>query len=139
MAGAPVVVESCAPDAPAQRSLGARCLLALRFLALALDAGLLVVLASASLGEDAALLDLLVEASQSALEGLVFAYADFSQFRDHLPPADVSAITCTAPGSVLGCAQVSPNDVLPRRRRSAPGPAQFTARRANVNRSGSVQ
>ncbi|HUG26623.1 MAG TPA: hypothetical protein VMN83_29395, partial [Albitalea sp.] len=37
------------------------------------------VLASASLGENAALLDLLVEASQGTLEGLVFAYADFSQ------------------------------------------------------------
>ena len=59
--------------------LGAGSLLALRFLALALDAGLLVVLASASLGENAALLDLLVEASQGTLEGLVFAYADFSQ------------------------------------------------------------
>ena len=54
-------------------------LLALRFLALALDAGLLVVLASASLSQDAALLDLLIEASQGTLEGLVFAYADFSQ------------------------------------------------------------
>ena len=59
--------------------LGAGRLLALRFLALALDAGLLVVLASASLREDAALLNLLVEASQGTLEGLVFAYADFSQ------------------------------------------------------------
>src|SRR5687767_2919285 len=63
-------------------------LLALRFLALALDAGLLVVLASASLGEDATLLDLLVEASQGTLEGLVFAYTNFSQFRNHLPMPD---------------------------------------------------
>src|SRR3954451_3550662 len=61
------------------RLLGASCLLALRFLALALDAGLLVVLASASLRQNAALLDLLIEASQRTLEGLVFAYADFSQ------------------------------------------------------------
>src|SRR5665647_1768109 len=56
------------------RLLGAGSLLALRFLALALDAGLLVVLASASLRQNAALLDLLVEASQGTLEGLVFAY-----------------------------------------------------------------
>src|SRR3954453_12748906 len=61
------------------RLLGAGSLLALRFLALALDAGLLVVLASASLRQNAALLDLLVEASPCPLEGLVFAYADFSQ------------------------------------------------------------
>ena len=54
-------------------------LLALRFLALALHAGLLVVLASASLREDAALLDLLVEASQGALEGLVLTDTDFCQ------------------------------------------------------------
>ena len=59
--------------------LRAGSLLALRFLALALDAGLLVVLASASLGKNAALLNLLIEASQGTLEGLVFAYADFSQ------------------------------------------------------------
>ena len=37
------------------------------------------MLASASLGKNAALLNLLVEASQGTLEGLVFAYADFSQ------------------------------------------------------------
>src|SRR5438552_3602525 len=54
-------------------------LLALRFLALALDARLLVVLATASLGEDAALLDLLVEASQGAFERLVLTHADFCQ------------------------------------------------------------
>src|SRR4051794_17031236 len=65
--------------APATDLLGAGSLLALRFLALALDAGLLVVLASASLRQNATLLDLLVEASQRTLEGLVFAYADFSQ------------------------------------------------------------
>src|SRR5262245_8679188 len=64
-------------------------LLALRFLALALHAGLLVVLAPASLGEDAALLDLLVEAAQRTLEGLVFTHSDFCQFRVHLPGAVV--------------------------------------------------
>src|SRR5262245_39436632 len=63
----------------AGRLLRAGGLLALRFLALALDAGLLIVLASASLGQNAALLDLLVEAPQGTLEGLVFSYADFSQ------------------------------------------------------------
>jgi hypothetical protein len=59
-------------------------LLALGFLALALHAGLLVVLATASLGEDARLLDLLVEAAQGALERLVLAYSDFCQLRIHL-------------------------------------------------------
>jgi len=54
-------------------------LLALRFLALPLHAGLLVVLTSASFGEDARLLDLLVEAAQCALERLVLANSDFCQ------------------------------------------------------------
>ena len=74
-------------------------LLALRFLALALDAGLLVVLASASLGEDAALLDLLVEASQGTLEGLVFAYADFSQSGITSHRRDFGRHSQPAPGS----------------------------------------
>src|SRR3970282_1185984 len=59
-------------------------LLALGFLALALHAGLLVVLAAASLGKDSRLLDLLVEATQGALERLVFANSDFCQLRIHL-------------------------------------------------------
>ena len=70
-------------------------LLALRFLALALHAGLLVVLASASLGEDAALLDLLVEASQGTLEGLVLAYSDFSQSRFTSSGHDLHADSCS--------------------------------------------
>src|SRR5262245_7881577 len=56
-------------------------LLALGFLALALHARLLVVLASASLGEDAALLDLPVEAAQGAFERLVLTHSDFCQSR----------------------------------------------------------
>src|SRR5215831_4215490 len=56
-------------------------LLALGFLALALHARLLVVLAAASLGEDAGLLDLLVEAAQGALERLVLTHTDFCQSR----------------------------------------------------------
>src|SRR6266511_1151276 len=56
-------------------------LLALGFLALALYARLLVVLAPASLRENAALLDLLVEAAECALEGLVLAHSDFCQSR----------------------------------------------------------
>src|SRR5206468_10012223 len=56
-------------------------LLALGFLALALHARLLVVLAPASLGEDAALLDLLVEAAQGAFERLVLTHSDFCQSR----------------------------------------------------------
>src|SRR5688500_14881849 len=127
----------CAPDAPAQRSLGARGLLALRFLALALDAGLLVVLASASLSEDAALLDLLVEASQSALEGLVFAYADFSQFRDHLPPAGLRAEQLHGAGLRAGL-RATAGHARAERHFAASGPAQFTARRANVNRGQSA-
>src|SRR5438874_13688312 len=59
-------------------------LLALRFLALALHARLLVVLAAASLGEDAGLLDLLVEAAQGALERLVLTHSDFCQSGIHL-------------------------------------------------------
>src|SRR5262245_31974687 len=54
-------------------------LLTLRFLALALHAGLLVVLAATRFREDARLLNLLVEAAQGALERLVFAYSDFCQ------------------------------------------------------------
>src|SRR3972149_6800032 len=54
-------------------------LLALGFLALVLHAGLLVVLPPASLGKDSRLLDLLVEATQGALERLVFANSDFCQ------------------------------------------------------------
>src|SRR5262249_45431040 len=63
------------------RSAGLRSgvLLALRFLALPLHAGLLVVLASTSLREDPALLDLLVEAAQGAFERLVLTHSDFSQ------------------------------------------------------------
>jgi hypothetical protein len=60
---------------------GSGVLLALRFLALALHARLLVVLASASLGEDAGLLDLLVEAAQGAFERLVLTHSDFCQSR----------------------------------------------------------
>src|SRR5512132_541805 len=60
-------------------------LLALRFLALPLHAGLLVVLATASLRENAALLDLLVEAAKGALERLVLTHSDFCQSSDHLP------------------------------------------------------
>ena len=62
-------------------------LLALRFLALALHARLLVVLASSSLREDAALLDLLVEASEGALEGLVLTDTDLCQPRITSRPA----------------------------------------------------
>jgi hypothetical protein len=69
--------------------LAAGSLLALRFLALALHAGLLIVLASTGLCEDAALLDLLVEAPQGSLEGLVLTDSDFSQLRDHLPLVDI--------------------------------------------------
>ena len=89
-----------------QGLLGARGLLALRFLALALHAGLLIVLASASLGEDAALLDLLIEASQGTLEGLVFAYADFSQsgITSHRHVAALHH--ASAPGSDVGCARL---------------------------------
>src|SRR5688572_20465233 len=50
-------------------------LLALGFLALALDGRLLVVLSSARFGEDSALLDLLVEATQGALERLVLSHS----------------------------------------------------------------
>src|SRR3954469_13026855 len=64
-------------------------LLALRFLALALHGGLLVVLAAASLGEDAALLDLLVEATQGAFERLVLSHSDFSQSVFTSPGLDV--------------------------------------------------
>ena len=60
-------------------SLAAGGLLALRFLALALDAGLLEMLATPRLGEDAALLDLLVEAPQGGFERLVLSDSDFSQ------------------------------------------------------------
>src|SRR5258706_11500607 len=60
---------------------GSGVLLALRFLALALHARLLVVLATASLGEDAGLLDLLVEAAQGAFERLVLTHSDFCQSR----------------------------------------------------------
>ena len=81
-----------------------RVLLALRFLALALHARLLVVLAAASLGEDAALLDLLVEAAQGALEGLVLTDSDFCQSRIHLlgldscrPPARHDPATAPVP------------------------------------------
>src|SRR3990170_4719787 len=68
-------------------------LLALRFLALALHARLLVVLATASLGEDAALLDLLVEAPQRALEGLVLPDSDFCQSGSTSLPARLCPIT----------------------------------------------
>src|SRR3989304_4700282 len=68
-------------------------LLALRFLALALHARLLVVLATASLGEDAALLDLLVEAPQRALEGLVLPDSDFCQSGSTSLPARLGPIT----------------------------------------------
>src|SRR5512135_3460284 len=61
-----------------------RVLLALGFLALALHARLLVVLAAASLGEDAGLLDLLVEAAQGTLERLVLTNSDFCQSGVHL-------------------------------------------------------
>src|SRR5215217_8135756 len=70
-------------------------LLALRFLALALHARLLVVLATASLGEDAALLDLLVEAAQGTLEGLVLTHSDFCQ----LPVHHLSALGLDTLGS----------------------------------------
>src|ERR1700704_6865264 len=56
-------------------------LLALGFLALALHARLLVMLAAACLGEDPALLDLLVESAERALEGLVLTHSDFCQSR----------------------------------------------------------
>ena len=67
----------------------ARSLLPLRFLALALDAGLLEMLAPSRLSEDAALLDLLVEASQGSLEGLVLTDSDFCQLGNHLPLVDI--------------------------------------------------
>ena len=70
--------------------LDARTLALLGFLALALHAGLLVVLAAPCLGQDAGLLDLLVEPSQRALERLVLAHANFRQ-TSRLLSADVSA------------------------------------------------
>ena len=108
------------------RSAGLRpgVLLALRFLALALHAGLLVVLASASLCQNAALLDLLVEASQGTLEGLVFAYADFSQsgITSH---RQVSCHTATRmPGSERDARSVSTNHTTCGR--AALRPAKFT-------------
>ena len=62
----------------------ARDLLALRFLALALHARLLVVLAATGLGKDAALLDLLVEPAQGTLEAFVLTHTDFCQSGNHL-------------------------------------------------------
>ena len=59
-------------------------LLALRFLALALHARLLVVLAATGLGKDAALLDLLVEPAQGTLEAFVLTHTDFCQSGNHL-------------------------------------------------------
>src|SRR5580765_8071646 len=70
---------------------GSGVLLALRFLALALHARLLVVLASASLGEDAGLLDLLVEAAQGAFERLVLTHSDLCQSR-FTSPGQISRI-----------------------------------------------
>ena len=78
-------------------------LLPLRFLALSLDAGLLVVLASSGFGEDAGLLDLLVEASQRSLERLVLADSDFSQSRKSPPTGHDAAIrTASGPGPTMG-------------------------------------
>src|SRR5512146_2271392 len=81
-------VTGSAPGVDPRRSISAlgrpRVLLALRFLALALHAWLLVVLASARLGEDAGLLDLLVEAAQGGLDRLVLTNSDFCQSRIHL-------------------------------------------------------
>ena len=83
-------------------------LLALRFLALALHGGLLVVLAPASLGEDAALLDLLVEAAQGAFERLVLTHSDFCQSR----------FTSSGSRSCAGSARSEP----PATRIARPGP-----------------
>src|SRR5260221_944252 len=84
-------------------------LLALCFLALALHAGLLVMLATASLGEDSRLLDLLVEAAQGALERLVLAHSDFCQSRIHLLGLPISF----APGCVAQRARAQLRDVQP--------------------------
>ena len=115
----------CAPELLADaRLLRAGGLLALRFLALALDAGLLVVLASASLREDAALLDLLVEASQGTLEGLVFAYADFSQseITSHRRGLRARECVCSSAGtSRSGVARLSTNAAGRRAGRSVAG------------------
>src|SRR5512140_550104 len=85
----------------------ARVLLALRFLALAFHARLLVVLAAASLGEDAGLLDLLVEAAQGALERLVLTNSDFCQSRVHL----LGPRSQTPAGCSPGCRARCPTSV----------------------------
>jgi hypothetical protein len=69
------------------RGLGwllARDLLALRFLALALHARLLIVLTATGLGQNAALLNLFVETAQGTLEAFVFTHTDFCQSGNHL-------------------------------------------------------
>src|SRR6185369_12161082 len=84
-------------------------LLALCFLALALHAGLLVVLATAGLSEDPRLLDLLVEAAQGALERLVLAHSDFCQSRIHL----LGLLIWFAPGCVAQRARQLLPDLRP--------------------------
>src|SRR3972149_7048940 len=85
-------------------------LLALRFLALALHARLLVVLAATGFGEDAALLGLLVETTQCALEGLVLTDTDFGQCL-RSPPS----------GADGACSPWTQADVAGRRRGSRGG------------------
>ena len=72
-------------EAGVWRSDARGCLSLLGFLALALHAGLLVVLAASCLSQDSRLLDLLVESTQRALERLVLAHADFCQTSRLLP------------------------------------------------------
>ena len=73
----------------------------LGFLALALHAGLLVVLAASCLGQDAGLLNLLVEPTQRALERLVLAHANFCQTSRLLPALDFAPVLDVA-GSPAG-------------------------------------
>src|SRR5204863_1707434 len=97
-------------------------LLALRFLALALHARLLVMLASASLGEDAGLLDLLVEAAQGAFERLVLTHSDFCQSR------------FTSSGSCLVCILAGRS----RRRHGSPAITRWQGRRSIAEPPGAV-
>src|SRR5436190_4064439 len=91
-------------------------LLALRFLALALHARLLVMLAATSLGEDAGLLDLLVEAAQGAFERLVLTHSDFCQSR----------FTSSGSGLVPNLRRAEPPPTRIARRRRVAGPPEHS-------------
>src|SRR5262245_22388822 len=88
----PPVGDAGGTDLSRSACLRSGVLLALGFLALALHAGLLIVLAATSLGEDPALLDLLVEAAQCAFERLVLAHSDFCQSRFTSSGRDLRAL-----------------------------------------------